>query len=98
LTLTIDSTGVDVTTSLGFNSRHKLFSSDLNGSTLKDAFGGAATPALVGASQQGQTGGSANFGSATVATLAGSAVPEPSSLCTLAIGLASLGVGRIPPP
>lgn len=92
LTLTIDPTGVAVTSTSGFNSGHKSFSSDLSGFTLNGAFGSAATPALVGASQQGQTGGSANFGSVTVATIVGAAIPEPPSLISLGIGVAGLGV------
>jgi hypothetical protein len=91
LNFIINSKGVEVTAP-GFTSGEVLFSKDLHNFSLAAAFGNGAIPALVGASQPQTTGGSASFASIKVSTAVGRAVPEPSSLGTLAIGLASLGV------
>jgi hypothetical protein len=66
----INSTGVEVTAP-GFNSGEVLFSKDLNNFSLKAAFSNGAIPALVGASQPNEKGGSASFGSIGVSTAPG---------------------------
>jgi hypothetical protein len=68
LTLTIKSTGVTVSAG-SFNSPIISFSNWKNFSLI-DAFGTDAIPALVGASQQTQKGGSASFASIKVSTAA----------------------------
>jgi hypothetical protein len=67
LTFTINSTGVVVSAG-AFNSGEISFSKDLNNFSLKAAFGDGAVPALVGASQPNQKGGSASFASISVST------------------------------
>jgi hypothetical protein len=91
LNFIVNSTGVEVTAP-GFNSGEVLFNKDLHNFSLASAFSNGAIPTLVAASQPNETGGSASFGSITVSTALGSAVPEPSSLYSLAIGLAGLGI------
>jgi hypothetical protein len=66
---TIDPLGVTVSTP-GFNSGRILFNRDLNRFSLAEAFGNRAIPALVGASQPNDTGGSANFRLIQVTTIA----------------------------
>ena len=68
LTLTIKSAGVTVSAG-SFNSPLISFSNWKNFSLI-DAFGNDAIPALVGASQQNQKGGSASFSSIKVSTAA----------------------------
>jgi hypothetical protein len=68
LTLTIKSAGVTVSAG-SFNSPVISFSNWKNFSLI-DAFGNDAIPALVGASQQNQKGGSASFSSIKVSTAA----------------------------
>ena len=68
LTLTIKSAGVTVSAG-SFNSPLISFSNWKNFSLI-DAFGTDAIPALVGASQQNQMGGSASFASIKVNTAA----------------------------
>ena len=70
LTLTITSTGVVVSAG-AFNSGEISFSKDLNNFSLNAAFGNGAVPALVGASQPNQKGGSATFASIGVCTVSG---------------------------
>jgi hypothetical protein len=60
LTFTINSVGVVVSAG-AFNSGEISFSKDLNNFSLKAAFGDGAVPALVGASQPTEEGGSASF-------------------------------------
>jgi hypothetical protein len=60
LSFTINSTGVVVSAG-AFNSGEISFSKELNNFSLNAAFGGGAVPALVGASQPKQKGGSASF-------------------------------------
>jgi hypothetical protein len=91
LNFIVNSTGVEVTAP-GFNSGEFLFSKDLHDFSLAAAFSNGAIPTLVAASQPKEKGGLASFGSITVSTALGSAVPEPSSLYSLAIGLAGLGI------
>jgi hypothetical protein len=52
-----------------------LFSKDLHGFSPAAPFSNGAIPALVGASQPNETGGSASFGSINVITAVASAVP-----------------------
>jgi hypothetical protein len=67
LSLTINSTGVEVTAS-GFSSGEIPFSTMLNKFSLAAAFGNGAVPALVGASQPQEKGGWASFASIRVGT------------------------------
>jgi hypothetical protein len=67
LKFTINSTGVVVTAG-AFNSGEISFSKQLNNFSLNAAFGDGAVPALVGASQPKQKGGSASFASISVST------------------------------
>ncbi len=69
LTFIVNSQGVQVTTQ-GFNSGLVPFK-NLNNFSLAAAFGNGAIPALVGASQPQQKGGSATFGSIRVSTALG---------------------------
>jgi hypothetical protein len=65
MTVKIDSGGVTITA--GTTTFRKFtFAKDLNNFSLKTAFPNGAIPALVAASQQGQTGGTASFESITV--------------------------------
>jgi hypothetical protein len=70
LTFTIKSTGVVVSAG-AFNSGEISFSKNLNNFSLNAAFGNGAVPALVGASQPNQKGGSATFASISVSTAFG---------------------------
>ena len=70
LTFTIKSTGVVVSAG-AFNSGEISFSKNLNNFSLNAAFGNGAVPALVGASQPNQKGGSATFASISVSTASG---------------------------
>jgi hypothetical protein len=67
LNFTINSTGVIVSAG-AFNSGEISFSEKLNNFSLNAAFGDGAVPALVGASQPKQKGGSASFASISVST------------------------------
>jgi hypothetical protein len=67
LTFTINSTGVVVSAG-AFNSGEISFSKKLNNFSLNAAFGDGAVPALVGASQPTEKGGSASFESICVST------------------------------
>jgi hypothetical protein len=67
LNFTINSTGVVVSAG-AFNSGEILFSKELNNFSLNAAFGAGAVPALLGASQPTQKGGSASFESINVTT------------------------------
>jgi hypothetical protein len=70
LTFAINSTGVVVSAG-AFNSGEISFSKYLNNFSLNAAFGNGAVPALVGASQPKETGGSAAFASISVSTASG---------------------------
>jgi hypothetical protein len=67
LNFIINSTGVVVSAGT-FNSGEISFSKKLNNFSLTAAFGDGAVPALVGASQPTQKGGSASFASISVST------------------------------
>ena len=69
LTFKISSSKGGVTVSAGSFTSNLISFSDLNKNfSLKNAFGNDAIPALVGASQQNQKGGSASFSSISVST------------------------------
>src|SRR5262249_1720866 len=63
----VGSTGIEVRAP-GFDSGKVFFNQKLNNFSLAAAFSNGAIPALVGASQPNQKGGSARFGSINVST------------------------------
>jgi hypothetical protein len=70
MTLTINSTGVQITAG-GIKFREFSFSKDLNNFSMKTAFPNGAVPALVAASQPNEKGGAASFQSISVITAPG---------------------------
>ena len=71
MTFTIDSTGVQIkaaTTKTTTTFPKLTFAKDLSKFSLATAFANGAIPALVAASQQGQSGGAASFESTSVST------------------------------
>jgi len=76
MTLTINSSGVQITTvtTMGTTKFKPVSFVNLNNFSMNTAFPNGAIPALVAASQQRQKGGSASFASISVVTAAAQAV------------------------